>query len=108
MTIIPSFATVTAIVRPRHSVEPDGILSICSSSRVRFSTEKTGYCQTFYENREEQLKPQVRIEGEETLVGGELRVTISVPREKSVEKGKLAPTRKPVEEKEKTQEFELQ
>jgi len=57
---------------------------------------------------EEQLKPQVRIEGEETLAGGELRVTISVPREESVEKEKLAPTRKPIEEKEKTQEFELQ
>ncbi len=57
---------------------------------------------------EEQLKPQVRIESEETLAGGELRVTISVPREESVEKEKLAPTRKPVEEKAKTPEFELQ
>jgi DNA-binding beta-propeller fold protein YncE len=57
---------------------------------------------------EEQLKPQVRIEGEETLAGGELRVTISVPRGESVEKEKLAPIRKPIEEKEKTPEFELQ
>jgi DNA-binding beta-propeller fold protein YncE len=57
---------------------------------------------------EEQLKPQARIEGEETLAGGELRVTVSVPREESVEKERLAPTRKPVEKKEKTPEFELQ
>lgn len=57
---------------------------------------------------EEQLKPQVRVESEETLSGGELRVTISVPREKSVEKEKLAPIGKPVEKKEKTPEFELQ
>jgi DNA-binding beta-propeller fold protein YncE len=57
---------------------------------------------------EEQLKPQVRVESEETLAGGELRVTISVPREKSVEKEKLAPIGKPVEKKEKTPEFELQ
>lgn len=57
---------------------------------------------------EEQLEPQVRIESEETLAGGELRVTISVPREESVEKEKLAPIRKPVEKKEKTPEFELQ
>jgi len=56
---------------------------------------------------EEQLKPKVRIESEETLAGGELRVTISVPKEESVEKEKLVPTRKPVETKEKTPEFEL-
>ena len=56
---------------------------------------------------EERLKPKVRIESEETLAGGELRVTISVPKEESVEKEKLVPTRKPVETKEKTPEFEL-
>ena len=56
---------------------------------------------------EEQLKPKVRIESEETLAGGELRVTISVSREESVEKEKLAPAIKSIEEKEKTPVFEL-
>jgi len=75
--------------------------SVAFKEALRELAEKLGVAK-------EQLKPLVRIESEEILAGGELRVTISAPREESVEKEKVVPAGKPVEEKKAAPQFELQ